>query len=211
MDDTLLFIPPCCVDKKLPQAITQAPHRALSFYTHGDVTMEKFYRAASFLINDPHTLVVAMPIVFSETMSFFQQCFERGWITNLVLSTQRPADSLVERYLSGYRNHVLYVSSDDVTHNASHMVLYSHHQALILTGPMYSRVNSVLSAYTMTYHPSYRFSTSQLDWGNSVRNVLFVDTLRHRKYLRMRRINHLQSSALDRFIHMEFPPYQEDE
>lgn len=71
MDDTLLFIPPCCVDKKLPQAITQAPHRALSFYTHGDVTMEKFYRAASFLINDPHTLVVAMPIVFSETMSFF--------------------------------------------------------------------------------------------------------------------------------------------
>ena len=36
MNDTL-FIPPCCVDKKLPRAIIQAPRRALSFYTHGDV------------------------------------------------------------------------------------------------------------------------------------------------------------------------------
>lgn len=25
MDDTLLFIPPCCVDKKLPKAVMQAP------------------------------------------------------------------------------------------------------------------------------------------------------------------------------------------
>lgn len=211
MDDTLLFIPPCCVDKKLPNAIIQAPHRALSFYTHGDVTMEKFYRAVSFLVADPHVMVVSMPVVFSETMAFLAQCFDRGWITDLVLSTQRPVGSLIERYLSGHRDHVLYVSSDDVTHAAAHMVLYSRRQALTIAGPMFSRANSVLSAYTMIYHPSYIFSSLDLDWGNPLRNVLFVDTMRHRKNLKMRKATHLCSTLLDRFIHMEFPPYKEDD
>lgn len=41
MDDTLLFIPPCCVDSKLPRAVMQAPSRVLTFYTHGDVTDRK--------------------------------------------------------------------------------------------------------------------------------------------------------------------------
>ena len=67
MDDTLLFIPPCCVDKKLPRAVMQAPHRALTFYTHGDVTMEKFYRAVSYMVIDAHVMVIAMPAVEPET------------------------------------------------------------------------------------------------------------------------------------------------
>ena len=49
MDDNLLFIPPCCVDKKLPKAVMQAPRRALSFYTHGDVLLDKFFHAIGYL------------------------------------------------------------------------------------------------------------------------------------------------------------------
>lgn len=93
MDDTLLFIPPCCVDKKLPKAVFQAPQRMLTFYTHGDVTMEKFYRAVSHLLVDAHVMVLSMPVVSFENFSFLQQCFERGWITHLILSTCRNVTS----------------------------------------------------------------------------------------------------------------------
>ena len=51
MDDTLLFIPPCCVDKKLPKAVMQAPRRALSFFTHGDVLVDKFVHAIGYLVD----------------------------------------------------------------------------------------------------------------------------------------------------------------
>ena len=57
MDDTLLFIPPCCVNKMLPKAMKEAPRRMLSFYTHGDVTAEKFYRAISYEMISRHVLV----------------------------------------------------------------------------------------------------------------------------------------------------------
>ena len=50
MDDTLLFIPPCCVDKKLPKAVMQAPRRALSFFTHGDVLVDKFFHAIGYMV-----------------------------------------------------------------------------------------------------------------------------------------------------------------
>ena len=73
MDDTLLFIPPCCVDKKLPQAVTQAPQRMLVFYTHGDVTMEKFYRAISFLVIDAHVMALSMPTANNDRFVFLQQ------------------------------------------------------------------------------------------------------------------------------------------
>ena len=151
MDDTLLFIPPCCADKKLPKAVMQTPHYSLTFYTHGDVTMEKFYRAISYMVVDRHVLVIAMPTVSNETAAFLQQCFERKWITDLVISSATiRLDLAVERYLSDYRDHVMYITDKKVTEHSSHMTLYSGTQALMLTGPMLAcaSLNTRLMAYT---------------------------------------------------------------
>ena len=210
MDDTLLFMPPCCVDKKLPKAVNQAPHRQLTFYTHGDVTVEKFYKAVSYLVIDTHVLVLTMPSPKQETFALLQQCFERGWITHLVLSTYRSCDSLMAKYLGDCTDRIIYAQSDDVSDLSSHMVLYNNDSALTLSGPMYDRpqMEVRLAAYNLVLYPSHVLSTTA-DWGNPICNILFPDVLRHRKKMFANGAKRIKDKEIDRFIHHEFPPISE--
>lgn len=210
MDDTLLFIPPCCVDNKLPKAVNQAPHRQLTFYTHGDVTVEKFYKAVSHLVIDSHVMVLTMPSPKQETFMFLEQCFERGWITHLVLSTYRSCDSLIAKHLGDYADRIIFAQSDDVSDLSSHMVLYNRDRALTLSGPMYDRpqIDMRLVAYTIVFHPSHLLN-STADWGNSLRNILFPDVLRQRKKMFAGGVKRITDREIDRFIHLGFPPLQE--
>lgn len=208
MDDTLLFIPPCCVDKKLPQAVTQAPQRMLVFYTHGDVTMEKFYRAISYLVIDAHVMALSMPTANSESLVFLQQCFERRWITHLILTTANDCSKMVDKYLSDYKEKVLYTQSKDVTDVASHMVLYNYERAVVLTGLMTDRPYTAnLVSYTLTFYPNFSLFSTKNDWSHPIRNVLFPDILRHRQQTHAS-LNKVQSPTLDHFLHFEFPPYK---
>lgn len=208
MDDTLLFIPPCCVDKKLPQAVTKAPQRMLVFYTHGDVTMEKFYRAISFLVIDAHVMALSMPNVNSDSFVFLQQCFERRWITHLILTTANDCSKMVDKYLSDYKEKVLYTQSKDVTDVASHMVLYNYERAVVLTGLMTDRPYTAnLVSYTLTFYPNFSLFSTKSDWSHPIRNVLFPDILRHRQQTHAS-LNKVQSPTLDHFLHFEFPPYK---
>lgn len=210
MDDTLLFIPPCCVGKKLPKAVNQAPHRQLTFYTHGDVTAEKFYKAVSHLVIDSHVMVLTMPSPNQETFLFLEQCFEREWITHLVLSTCRPCDTLMAKYLSDYADRIIYAQSDDVSNLSSHMVLYNKDRALTLSGPLFNRpqMDVRLAAYTIVFYPSHLLN-STADWGNPIRNILFPDVLRHRKKIFANGVKRIKDKEIDRFIHLEFPPISE--
>ena len=208
MDDTLLFIPPCCVDKKLPQAVTQAPQRMLVFYTHGDVTMEKFYRAISYLVIDAHVMALSMPNVNSDSFVFLQQCFERRWITHLILTTANDCSKMVAKYLSDYKDKVLYTQSKDVTDVASHMVLYNYERAVVLTGLMTDRPYTAnLVSYTLTFYPNFSLFSTKSDWSHPIRNVLFPDIRRHRQQTHAS-LNKVQSPTLDHFLHFEFPPYK---
>lgn len=210
MDDTLLFIPPCCVGKKLPKAVNQAPHRQLTFYTHGDVTAEKFYKAVSHLVIDSHVMVLTMPSPNQETFLFLEQCFEREWITHLVLSTCRPCDTLMAKYLSDYADRIIYAQSDDVSNLSSHMVLYNKDRALTLSGPLFNRpqMDVRLAAYTIVFYPSHLLN-STADWGNPIRNILFPDVLRQRKKMFANGVKRIKDKEIDRFIHLEFPPLSE--
>ena len=208
MDDTLLFIPTCCVDKKLPQAVTQAPQRMLVFYTHGDVTMEKFYRAISFLVIDAHVMALSMPTANSDSFVFLQQCLERRWITHLILTTGNDCSKMVAKYLSDYKDKVLYTQSKDVTDVASHMVLYNYERAVVLTGLMTDRPYTAnLVSYTLTFYPNFSLFSTKSDWSHPIRNALFPDILRHRQQTHAS-LNKVQSPTLDHFLHFEFPPYQ---
>ena len=210
MDDTLLFMPPCCVDKKLPKAVNQAPHRQLTFYTHGDVTVEKFYKAVSHLLMDAHVMVLTMPSPREESFALLRQCFEREWITHLVLSTYRSCDSLMAKYLGDYADRIIYAQSDDVSDLSSHLVLYNKDRALTLSGPMYDRsqMDVRLAAYTLVFYPSLLLN-STADWGNALRNILFPDVLRHRKKMFAGGIKRITDKEIDRFIHLEFPPLKD--
>lgn len=216
MEDTLLFIPPCCVDRKLPRAIMQAPHYSLTFYTHSDVTLEKFYRAVGYMLEQSHTMVVSMTFIAVETLAFFLQCFERGWINALVLSTAKDCSAMIDKYLSDYKdkylsdykNKVLYVQHRDATDWSSHLVLYSADKALIIEGPMYSRIMSAgLTTYHATFYPLLLTCSNSQDWGNPLRNALFPDVLRHRQGAKQSKRTDL-CSELTHFLNVEFPPYE---
>lgn len=210
MDDTLLFIPPCCVDKKLPKALTQAPHRTLTFFTHGDVVVEKFYRAVSYMLIDPHVMVLSLEQAGNDVLTFLSLCFDRGWISSLVLLTRHDETEGVRRFLGGYVGRVLYVVSKDVTDAASHMVLYNDERALELFGPMYARgYNGVcLAAYHLVFYPSYCLATTSTDWGHPLRNALLPDVLAARKVYG--KAGGEIVSDLHRFLRLEFPPYTTD-
>lgn len=210
MDDTLLFIPPCCVDKKLPKAVTQAPQRMLTFYTHGDVTMEKFYRAVSYLLVDPHVMVLTMPAMSTDTCVFLQQCFERKWITTLVLSTARKCDEIVNKYLAEYSDRILYTHSKDVSDTTSHLVLYNKDRALTLSGVMFDRPCPALECYVLMFYPNYNLASQTLDWGNPLRNILLPDVLRHRQQVRKDK-SKVANTDLRLFLDCQFPPYKEKE
>lgn len=207
MDDTLLFIPPCCVNKMLPKAMKEAPRRLLSFYTHGDVTAEKFYRAISYEMINRHVLVLAMPVVSNETLVFLSQCFERDWISHLVLLTERDVGGMVDKYLKDYKDKILYTFSDDVSSVTAHMVLYNNARALTLQGNMTARPSGSLSAYTLMFYPDHSLSINDLDWGNPIRNILFPDVLRHRQRVikDKRKVNEAELAA---FLRADFPPYK---
>ena len=209
LDENMLFIPPCCVDKKLTQAIMQAPHRALSFFTHGDVTMEKFYRAVGYLVDDHHVMVLTMPVIAPDTAAFLLQCFDREWITDLVLSTSRDCTAIIDKYLSPHRQHILYAVATDVTDLSSHLVLYNPTKGLSISGPMYDRAYpSITVAYTMLFQPRHDILSFQSDYGSPLRNILIPDVLRHRKAYRSSLARNI-STRLDKFLSLDFPPYQE--
>lgn len=210
MDDTLLFMPPCCVDKKLPKAVMQAPQRMLTFYTQGDVTMEKFYKAISYLLIEQQVMVVAMPTVLGETLVFLQQCFEREWISHLVLSTNKDCSNLMERYLEPYKDKILYSFNRNVSAQSSHMVLYNKDRALTLSGPMYDRPSRSLSAYSLMFYPNYSLVSQVSDWGNPLKNILLPDVLRHRQQVH-KDYRQVEQDVLKRFLTLDFPPYKQKE
>lgn len=181
MDDTLLFIPPCCVDKKLPAAILQAPRYNLVFYTHGDVTWMDMYKAVAHLVGDGATMVLTARWLSSTSIDYLCMCFERGWINNLVLTLSRPTPlvSMLERH---YGRKVLIAVSGQADSAFSHMVLYTKDKVLIINGPMFD--DPVKMFHTVSYSATLyanRDVFTKADWGNPLRNILLPVTLIHRK------------------------------
>lgn len=222
MDDTLLFIPPCCVDKKMPQAVMQAPRRALSFYTQGDVRMDQFFHAIGYLadttpnrVTENHFCMMVLAMTVSRTSAtgyithYLQTCFERGWITHLVLSTDKSVEDWLNVHLQEYKDRILYVHHKDVTAQTSHMVLYNEEKAFTLSGPMLDTPTGKLSHYSMVLYPDYSACDNSSDWTNPLRNVCFPDVLRHRQKVAKDK-RKVKDAILNRFLNTDFPPYAED-
>ena len=222
MDDTLLFIPPCCVDKKLPKAVMQAPRRALSFYTHGDVLVDKFFHAVGCMADtNPvrgtknHFCVMVLAMTVSRTSStgyiinYLKTCFEREWITHLVLSTDKSVEDWIDIHMQEYKDRILYVNHKDVTVQTSHMVLYNEEKAFTVAGPMLDTPTGKLSYYSMVLYPNYSTCNDASDWSNPLKNILFPDILRHRQRVAKEK-RKVDSIILNRFLQSKLPPYEED-
>lgn len=205
------YIPPCCVSSKLPLAMMDAPKRTLVFHTNCDVVFEDFYRAISSYISDPHVLVLNMSDPNIHVVRFLLQCFERKWITDLVLTTATDKRKLIESELKEYLSHVLYAVTPHCSYLTGKMVIYSDTQALTLCGPMFHSKPRELSmaTYTLVYQSSFPPAIGTTVWGNHLRNVLMPDTLIHRSQNRTV-IDH-KSARLARFFDGKYIKPKTDE
>lgn len=158
-----MFAKPCCAAEKLPRAIMEAPNRVLTFHTRGDVDFEKLYRSIAQFVTDSAVMQLAIPYLNITTANLLLQCFERGWITDLILTTRRNERNLVESTLKPHLAHVSY-AMDSLDYYSSQMVLSTspavedtdRRQALILTGPLFAVIKDEkgsLCSYTATYVP----------------------------------------------------------
>lgn len=210
MQENMFYIQPCCVEKVLPKAIHNAPRGTLSFYTRSDVTMEGMYKAVSWMLDSVHVMALSMPDVTPVTAAYLSLCFERGWISDLILSTSRETTPLIDKYMSAFRNRILYRCSPEVSYLSSHMVLYSNKRALIIEGPMYDSpvLNNGLASYTAIYMPSYNTIVNTKDYANPLLNSLYPDIMR----MRMVKPDVTRlSNNLVRFINRQLPPYTDEE
>lgn len=172
--------------------------------------MEKFYRAVAAEVADPHVMVLTMITVTKPTVIFLQQCFERHWITDLVLSTSVDNHEIIESVLADYKSHLSYAVNDNVIDTTSHMVLYSEEQAISISGPMLNVAsNHSLLAYTLMLHRHYGGFTSK-ECGNPLLNILLPDIMRHRQCV-MRTDREKKSERIKKFLNFTFPPYPDED
>lgn len=177
---------PCCVHK-LVRALHEAPHRVLTFHTYGDVVFEKFYHALACLMADTHVLVLTMERLDIPTANYLRHCFDRCWITDLVLTTRQDNEALVRSTLENYLTHVSYTHSPSISPTSGQMVLYTspaaespaQMQALILSGNIPYKVNGELTTYTLQFQPSVPALVTG-DCGDWLANALLPLTMLHR-------------------------------
>ncbi len=180
-----MIVEPCCVNKQLPKAIIEAPHRVLMFHTNGDVSLEKFYRAIASAIADPAVMVLTLPTVDIHTMRLLVQCFDRDWITDLVLTTSADITKFVESELRDYLPHVSYCHTVAVSFDTSMLSLFSQRQALFLHGslPLAPSKKAGLSTYTLIFQPSIPLRYTGEN-GDHLHNALEPIITLHRQHLR---------------------------
>ena len=203
------FLPPCCIKNKLPIAFRQSIDNSFFFYTHGDVVIEEFFKAAAPFFNSAPVLVLNARIVNEQLLHYLLHCFDRGWISDLILSTHVDKRDTVQGILRPYRTHVLYTCSKEVSHDNAHMVLYNRFSALAISGPMYSTVSDMkvtTVAYSAFFYENIDiFSRSEC--GNPLLNILLPDVMRHRKFIKQSERQHLDPE-IQLFLEHTFPPHQ---
>ena len=177
----------------------QSPKDYLVFHTHCDVTVDKFYESAAYRVPGPAVFALNMASPSVTVLRTLAMYFDKGWVSDLVLTTYDDVTDSVNHELKDYLNHVLYAHSGNVSDLTGHMVLYNDKQSLSICGPMIS--NPMRSLHLATYILTYQMNISSQKrdgiWGFHLRNVLFTDAMIQGKN---RSIINQKSARLQRFL-----------
>lgn len=149
-----MIIEPCCAPKQLPSALKASPTGAVVYHTNGDVTFEKLYHSIAYLIESPAVMVLTLPFIDVPTLRYLDHCFNRGWITDLILTTQQPSLDLVRKVLSEHQSHVSYISYERISPASSSLTLFSDTQSLIVNGEIPLTSQNTLIPNILIYYAS---------------------------------------------------------
>ena len=144
--NTRYLLEPCCIEKQAPYALSEAKGRAM-MWTNGDVTVSHWFKALSYMAGPTHrlTLVVKEPDV--QLMRWIRTWMQRGWTTEVRLTTATDASELVAAELEGLTDKVTIARDDTI--QSELMAMEGSEATIIIAGPMLTATRPGIIIYAV--------------------------------------------------------------
>ena len=133
-----LYIPPCCIDRKLPP-IVRAGGPCSFFYSQGDWGVAKLWGALASLVSgtDGNTLcVLVIDDVDEFLLRIIANYMDRRWIRAMVLITSTDRTSMVKDGLSGCLDSIFYCGNRDEAKHSNLWIRSNGKLSLAVVGPL---------------------------------------------------------------------------
>ena len=154
--DEELYIPPCCIDQKLPHVIQSGS--CVYFYSRGDWGLQQLWAAVSQLVSGSALCVLVVHTVDVHTLRFLKTYFDRGWMGALVLITSTDDTAIVKSELSAYLGNLWYCpNAEDASRNQL-WIRSSNLTTMVISGPI-----TIAERFAETAMCSYTSSLSTSD------------------------------------------------
>lgn len=150
MDDEL-YMPPCCIDLKLPPLIKSGGDCTF-FYSQGDWGLQKLWTAASLLVGGAAFTFLAVETLDVYAVRFIRTYLERGWIRAIAIVTADQCHDIVKAELGMYLDRVWYCGKQPMSAYSNLWIRASDTESLVISGPIsHSEGVGHPCAYTASY------------------------------------------------------------
>lgn len=140
---TTMMIEPCCCERQLPQLLKEANGMTMMF-TNGDVTLDHFFRSVSSLAGVRHKMILVMAEPDVQVMRWLRYWLQRGWTTEVQLTTKTDCKELVQTELEGLTERVSLAIDDTLQ---SELVSFEGDGTVVVAGRMLSEKAAGLTTY----------------------------------------------------------------
>jgi hypothetical protein len=141
---TTMMIEPCCCERQLPQLLKEANGMTMMF-TNGDVTLDHFFRSVSSLAGVRHKMMLVMAEPDVQVMRWLRYWLQRGWTTEVQLTTKVDCKELVQTELEGLTERISLAIDDTLQ---SELVSFEGDGGtVVVAGRMLSEMAAGLTTY----------------------------------------------------------------
>ena len=141
---TTMMIEPCCCERQLPQLLKEANGMTMMF-TNGDVTLDHFFRSVSSLAGTRHKMMLVMAEPDVQVMRWLRYWLQRGWTTEVQLTTKTDCKELVQTELEGLTERISLAIDDTLQ---SELVSFEGDGGtVVVAGRMLSEITAGLTTY----------------------------------------------------------------
>lgn len=141
---TTMMIEPCCCERQLPQLLKEANGMTMMF-TNGDVTLDHFFRSVSSLAGTRHKMMLVMTEPDVQVMRWLRYWLQRGWTTEVQLTTKVDCKELVQTELEGLTERISLAIDDTLQ---SELVSFEGDGGtVVVAGRMLSEMAAGLTTY----------------------------------------------------------------
>lgn len=151
--DEELYIPPCCIDRKLPPLLKSGGPCSV-FYSQGDWGLHKLWHAASSLVNGIALTVLVVNTLDVYTLRSIEHHLRMEWSGGFILITKEDCTELVKSELNKYLNQIWYCPKVEAAAENNLWIRSTPLMSLYVSGPM-AISDATLPKRVCTYNASF--------------------------------------------------------